>query len=350
MTSSWIFENKVIMKGKDKMKTSAIVSALFIGAMVTGCTSYTGMTTDADDLVDDANQAYASDAQQKFIARMKAPARPVVIKEAPEMGLFLGPTVSFGHPLCQDIAVRKELVLAFKGQLREKVGGMKDFKLLDEQGPAMVAVGDAAMQQPANYRLTYNITSIELKENATGGLVTGIAGSAFGGGVGQKVADQKFWDGIAKVEVRLLKPDGTTPIFSFVGEGKFTKMVDAHSPLNKEILLGAVRAAADNAMAGYVQKFGPPIFVTDTCQGGLFARLSVGAKFGIQPNQKVEFYRNKVRKDAMGGEEVSRVVVASGIVGAKKAPVEDDGAWVLIDDFDSDMRKVFRFTSARIVK
>ncbi len=50
-------------------------------------------------------------------------------------------------------------------------------------------------------------------------------------------------------------------------------------------------------------KFGPPIYVTDTCQGGAFARLSVGAEYGIRPGQKIEFYQNKIRKNAAGEED-----------------------------------------------
>ena len=248
--------------------------------------------------------------------------------------------------------MRKELVVAFKGQLRNKVAGIKDFKLIEESTPmvSVVAEGDAA--PPQNYLMTYNITSIELRENAGGSLAMGLAGSAMAATVGSAgviMANQKFWDAIAQVEVRLFKPNGTDCIFSFIGEGKFTKMVDAYNPLSKDLLLGAVKAAADNAMAGYAVKFGPPIFVTDTCQNGQFARLSVGAKFGVQTSQKVEFYRNRVRKSATGEDEVSRQVVGSGIVGEAKAPVEDDGAWVLVNDYDDDKRTVFRWTSARIL-
>lgn len=313
-----------------------------------GCVSYNGITEVGDDMVDEANQAYAGEAQKAYVARMKAPPRPVVIREAPGMNLFLAPAAG-GHPLCQNLAVRKELVVAFKDQLRDIVSGIKDFKLIDESTPMVSVVAEGDAPPPQNYLMTYNITSIELRENAGGSLATGLAGSAVGGRAGRQVANQKFWDAIAKVEVRLFKPNGTDCIFSFVGDGVFTKMVDANNPLSKDLLLGAVKAAADNAMAGYAVKFGPPIFVTDTCQNGRFARLSVGAKFGVQAAQRVEFYRNRVRKGATGEDEVSRQVVGSGIVGRAKAPVEDDGAWVLVNDYDVEKRTVFRWTSARIL-
>ena len=313
-----------------------------------GCVSYNGITEVGDDMVDEANQAYAGEAQKAYVARMKAPPRPVVIREAPGMNLFLAPAAG-GHPLCQNLAVRKELVVAFKGQLRDIVSGIKDFKLIEESTPMVSVVAEGDAPPPQNYLMTYNITSIELRENAGGSLATGLAGSAVGGRAGRQVANQKFWDAIAKVEVRLFKPNGTDCIFSFVGDGVFTKMVDANNPLSKDLLLGAVKAAADNAMAGYAVKFGPPIFVTDTCQNGRFARLSVGAKFGVQAAQRVEFYRNRVRKGATGEDEVSRQVVGSGIVGRAKAPVEDDGAWVLVNDYDVEKRTVFRWTSARIL-
>lgn len=334
------------------MKTIGMKQSLvfaFATAMLVGCVSYNGRTVDADDMVDESNQIYAQQAQNAFVARMKAPARPVVVTEAPEMGIFLDAARSpfGGHPLCNNLVVRKEVALAFKAQLRDKVSGIKDFKLVEE-AQSMVSVGDEVTPSQ-NYRLTYNVTSLELKENASGSLATGLAGAALGGRVGGKVSDQKFWDGVAKVEIRLFKPDGTTPIFSFVGEGVYRKMVDASSPLDKTFLLEAVKIAANNAMKGYVEKFGPPIFVSDTCQGGQFAKLSVGSKFGIQPGQRVEFYRNKVRKGVSGEDEVSRKVVGNGIVGGKNAPVEEDGAWVLVEDFDASNRSVFRWTSARIM-
>lgn len=319
-------------------------------ASLSGCLSYTGITGDADEQVDEGNKAFVAAAQKAYVARLKAPARPVVITEAPAMALFLGPQSVVGHPVCNDLNVRKELAMMFKSQLRERVGTIKDFKLVDETVPALEVIGEGDGIAPENYRLYYNITGVELKENSAGSLATGLIGSQLGGYAGRTVADQKFWDGIAKVEVRLMKPNGTDCVFSFVGEGKYTKMVDQYTPVSKELLLEAVKIAAANAMEGYNAKFGPQMYVTDTCQDGRFARLSAGAQFGIVPNQKVEFYRNVVRESATGEEEVSRRVVATGVVGALNAPVEDDGAWVLVDDYDEKSRKVFRWTSARILK
>ena len=319
-----------------------------------GCVSYKGLSEPGDDLADEANQAFARTAQEEFVKRLNAPARPVVIKEAPGMNLFLAPTTdrvptTDAQTLCQSLVVRKELSVAFKSQLREKVAGIKDFKLIEDATPVIniTAEGEAAV--PQNYLMTYNITSIELRENAVGSLATGLGGRAIGGGAGRLVAGQKFWDAIAQVEVRLFKPGGVECIFSFVGEGRYRKMVDENNPLSKDLLLGAVKAAANNAMEGYVVKFGPPIFVTDTCQNGQFARLSVGAKFGVVPNQKVEFYRNKVRQGVSGEAEVARQVVGTGVIGVKNAPVEDDGAWVLVNDYDEKRRTVFRWTFARIL-
>ena len=313
-----------------------------------GCVSYTGISDVGDDLVDEANQPYAGAAQKAYIARLNAPARPVVIREAPGMGLFLNPTAS-GHPLCQDLNVRKELAVAFKGQLRDKVAGMKDFKLVDEATPVISVVAEGELPPPQNYVMTYNVTSIELRENAAGSLTTGLIGRGVGGSSGQLVANQKFWDAIAKVEVRLFKPNGTECIFSFVGEGTYTKMVDAYNPLSKELLLGAISVAADNAMADYIVKFGPPIYVTDTCQNGQFARISVGSRFGVRGGQRVEFYRNRVRAGVTGQQEVSRQIVGTGVVGGMQAPIEDDGAWVFVNDYDDSNRTVFRWTSARIL-
>ena len=323
-------------------------AAACTGAMLAGCVSYNGQTLDTDDMVDEANQAYAAEAQKMFVARMKAPPRPVIVTEAPEMAIFLDSSKSVfsGHPLCNDLAVRKEAALAFKAQLRQKVSSIKDFRLVEE-AQAMVAVGDE-VSSAQNYRLTYNITSLAIRESATGFVSSGLTTTALT--KGPRNSMEKYWDGVATVEVRLFKPDGTSQIFSFTGEGICTKTETPTTPLDKTILTDAVKAAAENAMDGYVKKFGPPIFVAETCQGGQFAKLSVGSKFGVQAGQRVEFYRNKVRKGVSGADEVSRVVVGNGIVGEKNAPVEPDGAWVYIENFDALTRSVFRWTSARIME
>ena len=326
------------------MRKIMIVAAVACALSFVGCVSYTGISEPGDDKVDEANQKYASETHRAYVARMKAPSRPVVIKEAPAMNMFLTQT-TVGHPLYQDPQVRRELVLAFKSQLREKVAGIKDFKLVEETTPVVSVVTEGDVPPPQNYLMTYNITSIELKKNATANLIK----NGIRGGAGGLVANQEFWDAIAKVEVRLFKPNGTDCIFSFVGDGLYRKMVDAYSPLSKDLLLCAVKVAADNAMEGYAAKFGPPIFVTDTCQNGRFARLNVGSKFGVERKQKVEFYRNKVRLGVSGEEEVARQVVGTGYVGKDHAPVEEDGAWVRVEDYDEEKRAVFRWTSARIL-
>lgn len=317
--------------------------------LMTGCVSYTGIATDEDEKVDAGNQAYAAAAAKSYAARKNAKARPAIVKEAPGVNLFLESKAFSSHPVCQNLALRKELLLAFKSQLREKVNTLKDFKLLEENAPATSVVAEGEEAVPQNYVFTYNISSIEIKQDSSGTLATGLAGAALGGSVGKTVADQKFWDGIAKVEVRLMDPTGTKCIFSYTGDGVVNKMVAADQPIDKSILLEAVKIAADNAIAGYITQFGPPIYVTDTCQGGQFVRLSVGSEYGIQPEQNIEFYQNKVRTSATGEEEVSRKVVGQGVVGVDKAPVEADGAWVRVSDFDSANRTVFRFTSARVL-
>lgn len=337
------------MERKNRMKDRLTFGlALFAGAMMTGCVSYTGQTLPSDDRADEANQAFAAQAQKSFEARMKAPPRPVVVTEAPEMAIFLDSRKSLfsGHPLCNDLAVRKEAALAFKAQLRQKVSGIKDFRLVEDR-QAMVAVGDE-VSSAQNYRLTYNITSLALRESTTGFVSSGLTTVALTRG--PRDSWEKYWDGVATVEVRLFKPDGVTQIFSFVGEGLCTKVETATTPLDKTILSDAVKAAADNAMDGYVKTFGPPIFVTDTCQGGLFVRLNIGSKFGVQAGQRVEFFRHQVRKGLSGEDEVSRVVVGNGLVGEKNAPVEPDGAWVYVENFDETARTVFRWTSARVMQ
>ena len=317
------------------MKTILIAAAAASVLLFVGCVSYDGIAQMGDDLADESNQVYASAAQQDYLVRMKAPPRPVVIREAPGMSLFLAPS-AVGHPLCQDLNIRKELAVVFKSQLRDKVAGLKDFRLVEESMPVISVVAEGESAPPQNYLMTYNIVSLDLNP-VVGGVVLYSNG--------RRLIE---WNATAKVEVRLFKPNGTDCIFSFIGDGIYVQRVEESNPPN-DLLIGAVSAAVNHALADYVVKFGPPIFVTDTCQNGRFVRLSVGSKFGVRSGQKVEFYRNRVRPGLTGGEEVSRQVVGTGIVGARHAPVEDDGAWVFVNDYHDDRRTVFRWTSARIL-
>ena len=342
------------------MNMKEMICAAGAVAMLAGCVSYSGAVLPADELTDESNQAYAMRAKKSFDARMKAPPRSVVVTEAPGLALFLGQKTWFArHPLANDLGVRKEAALAFKSALRDHVSRIKDFRLVDE-AQAMVAVGDE-LPSAANYRMTYNITSLELKEDASdnfssglagcaiGGAVSGFAGGAIGGAVGQTVANQKSWDGVATVEIRLFKPDGVTSIFNFTGTGVYNGTVDATSPVDKTFLIEAVKLAADDAMKQYVQKFGPPIYVTETCQGGQFAHLNLGSRMGIQSGMTVEFYQNALRKGLDGQDEEVQKVVARGTIGAYGAPVEPNGAWAVVEGFKPEQRVVYRWTSARIL-
>ena len=330
------------------MNIKEMICAAGAVAMLAGCVSYSGAVLPADELTDESNQAYAMRAKKSFDARMKAPPRSVVVTEAPGIALFLGQKTWFaGHPLANDLGVRKEAALAFKSALRDHVSRIKDFRLVDE-AQAMVAVGDE-LPSAANYRMTYNITSLELKENANDNFSSSLTGHVIGGAVGQTIANQKSWDGVATVEIRLFKPDGVTSIFNFTGTGVYNGTVDATSPVDKTFLIEAVKLAADDAMKQYVQKFGPPIYVTETCQGGQFAHLNLGSRMGIQSGMMVEFYQNAIRKGLDGQDEEVQKVVARGTIGAYGAPVEPNGAWAVVDGFKPEQRVVYRWTSARIL-
>ena len=325
------------------MNMRSLLFAAGSAALLASCaTQYTGMMLRDDDLTDEENMAYAAQAQKAYEARMKAPPRPVVITEAPSMSFFLEPKSKLtGHRLCNDLGVRKEVAVASKGYLRDKVSSIKDFKLQDE-AQAMVAVGDE-LAPSSNYRMTYSITSLALRKNSIGSRAINMVGSFVEG----DVEAQGGWDGVATVEIRLFKPDGVTSIFSFTGKGVYNKLGEQ---VDVTYLTEAVKLAIDDAMDQYIMKYGPPTFVTETCQGGAFARLNMGALLGVQPGMKVEFYQNKVRKGLSGEDEVFKRTVARGTVAENGAPVEPDGAWVFIDEFNPEHRAVFRWTSARILR
>ena len=156
------------------------------------------------------------------------------------------------------------------------------------------------------------------------------------------------------IELNLVSPDGKS-IFTFAENVLYPKKFPNTKP-DITLMKDAAAYAVQQAMNSYVIKFGPPLYVDETRGNGLFVRLSAGTEYGIQPGQRVRFYRNVIKKfPTLPGEpektEVSKQFIREGIVGSCGAPVEKDHAWVYVKDNDQPgMRSVFTWTSAEIIK
>lgn len=159
---------------------------------------------------------------------------------------------------------------------------------------------------------------------------------------------------VVSLEVSLTAPDGKN-IFNFAQKVTYDEKLPSSSP-SESTLKQAVAFAVRAAMRQYAVKFGPPIYVDQTIGNGLFARLSAGSEYGIQPNQKVRFFRQVSRKvPTLPNEpekfEISKQFIREGIVGIYGAPVERDHAWVYLSGNDDPLkRSVFTWTSAEIIK
>ena len=344
------------------MNLKKMLSVAGSAALLTGCVamngvwvslgfiSYSGSVMPGDAKEDELNRPYAAKAAQDFKKRMQFK-RAVTLQESQHLALFLNEgrvsasgAVKDPAVLCADRDVRKSLVVQCKGQLRTEIGALRDLKLVgsDENAAPMVSVGDEAAAKPAGYRIVYNITSIDMKDATTSDQLN--VTPKFAGA--QQPQNTKTWVGSAKVEVQMIDPNGN-PVFNFTGDGVSSQ--DTVDGPNRGILEAAVRMAVTKAMAKYSEKFGPPIYVTQTCQDGQFVQISVGSDYGIREGQKIEFFRNVVRDGATGEKETIAQRVGTGVVGIGKAPVDKDKAWVCVDSFDPENRTVFTWISARIL-
>lgn len=324
-----------------------LLVSIFGACVVCGCTSYTGLVTPGDDIVDEGNLPFAQKAAQDYAARQQF-RRPVVIQEAEGVNFFLSPNYvprsnnARANALCQNIDTRRALLQSAKATLRSIVHDLKDLELTGEGPEGLVNVSVDSQTPPAVYRLTYNIANIDMQlRQASWGLVR-VASSAE-----NKVAYE--WVANASVEIRLIDPNGNV-VFTFNSMGTLTQSDDGSLNPNMTMLEQAAAKGVADAMKQYALKFGPPIYVTDTCQNGEFARINVGSDYGVQAGMRVEFFRHREKKSFDGKTELVEQRVGTGIVGKGGATVEPGCAWVYVEGYDKDERTVFQWTSAKLLE
>lgn len=329
------------------MNLKAVAVALGLGALASGCVSYTGVTGPGDDLVDEANQPYAAKAAKEYDERQKF-SRPVLIQEAEGVNLFLSPNWvprsnnERANALCSNLEVRRSMLQGAKAQLRDVVMTLKDLKLVGDAQKNIVEI--TTDMTPSNvYRITYNISNVDMQlhESESISLKRGMSSHE------NKICYE--WIANVSVEVRMIKPDGSTA-FNFTAVGTHSQMDDGSLEPNQTMLVQATTLAIKTAMKKYAFEFGPPIYVTDTCQDGEFARLSVGTAYGLQKNMRVEFFRMRETKNVNGEVSMVKQRVGLGVIGAGDAPCDKDSVWAHVESYDKENRTVFQWTSARLLE
>lgn len=325
-------------------ETPILVLAL---SVLCGCASYTGVVAPGDDLVDKANRPFAEKAEKEYREWQKF-CRPVVIEEAEGVNLFLSPNYvprcnnDRANELCMNIDTRRAMLQSAKATLRSIVQDLRSLNLLDGDGSPMVEVGVDPETPPRIYHITYNISNVDLQlRKAALGLVRVVSSSE------NKIAYE--WVANASVEVRMIDPDGNA-VFTFNSMGTLTQTDDGSLNPNMTMLEQAAVQGVKEAMKQYAYKFGPPIYVTDTCQNGEFVRINIGSDYGVRPGMRVEFIRHRKKAGLSGNDEYAEQRVGVGVVGDGGAPVQADCAWVHVDDFDGKNRMVFQWTSAKLIR
>jgi hypothetical protein len=331
------------------LKSFKFFSVLVVATALTGCISYTGVVTPGDELVDESNAPFAKSAADTFAQRQKF-RRQVVIQEAEGVNLFLSPQFvarSNNHranALCRNIEVRRTMLQSAKARLREMVSSLKDLQLTGDASAPMVSVTADDNAVPSVYRITYNISNLDLQLRESSGLGNFVRSAS-----SKENKIYYSWIANVTVEVRMIAPDGSN-VFTFNSVGTLSQDDDGSLNPNPTMLEQASINAITGAMKQYAYKFGPPIYVTETCQNGEFACLSVGADYGLREGMKVEFFRHRQKKGLDGNVEMTEMRVGTGTVGQGKAPVESAKAWVHVDNYDSEARTVFQWTSAKLIK
>lgn len=329
------------------IKTAICASAAAFA--MAGCVSYTGAVMPGDNLVDEANQPFAKKAAEDFAARQKF-RRPVIIQEAEGVNLFLSPSYvprsnnPRANALCSNIETRRTILQSAKAQLREIVMGLRDLQLTGDATAPMVSVSadEPGAGAPQVYRITYNVSNIDLQlRESSMDLIR--AGSS---------RDNKVyyeWVANVTVEVRMIDPLGNA-VFTFNAMGTNSQDDDGSLNPNVTMLEQAATKAISLAMKEYAHKFGPPIYVTDTCQNGEFVHLNAGTDYGIRPGMLVAFIRHRETKSLDGGVQMTEQRVGTGIVGRGGAPVEAGSSWAHVEDYDEKQRTVFQWTSVKLLK
>lgn len=312
-----------------------------LALFVSGCASYTGLVTPGDDQVDEGNKPFAAKAAADYRQRQQF-RRPVVIQEAEGIGMFLSPSYvprsndAQANALCRNLEVRRTMVQSAKAKLREIVSGLRDLQLTGEGEVPMVSVSSDSERLPSVYRITYNIANLDLQLKVNQFVTVN----------GRHPAE---WTANASVEIRMIDPAGNA-VFTFPAQGVVSQSDDGSMRPNATMLEEAVCAGVAKAMSQYAFKFGPPIYVVDTCQNGEYARISIGTDYGIKQGMRVEFIRHRNRQGFDGNVEIAEQRVGTGTVGYGDAPVEAKCAWVHVDDYDAKApRSVFQWTSVKLL-
>ena len=332
------------------MKKELFVKELFVlvcalAVFLSGCVSYTGAILPGDDAIDEGNKVYAQKAAQDYAQRQKFK-REVEIYEAEGMKLFLSPQYvpRSSNPrvneLCQNIEIRRTIAQSAKASLKECVLGLQDLKLVGENAPAMVSVQSDDDKPASNaYRITYNIANVDMQVRQLDLSDIGMVSS-----------NNMKWVANASVEVRMVAPDGTN-VFNFSEMGTISQADDGSLRPNATMLEQAAVDGIKKAMKKYSIKFGPVLYVLETCQNGEFVRINAGTNFGLKPGMKIKFFRYRDVEGLDGQQEALESLVAMGTVGVANAPLEEKSAWVHIDGYDKKApRSVFRWTLASVVQ
>ena len=330
-------------KELSKMRKIALFFVCGFVSLFVGCISYTGAIMPGDDAVDEGNRAFAQKAAQEYAQRQQFK-REVTIQEAEGMRLFLSPEYvpRTNNPrvneLCRNIEIRRAIAQSAKACLKEIVNNLQDLKLVGENAPAMVSV--QADDNPATsqiYKIAYNIANVDMQLRETSNVLN-------------KKETICTWVANASVEIKMIAPNGNA-VFNFSAMGTASQSDDGSRRPNATMLEEAAVEGVKLAMKKYSLKFGPVLYVVETCQNGEFARINAGTNFGLKPGMKIEFFHCRMQEGLDGQPEAIETRVALGTIGVANAPINEDSAWVHIDGYDKNApRTVFRWTSARVVQ
>ena len=230
----------------------------------------------------------------------------------------------------------RRLLVAYAGKILGAFSTVKSLKIVGTEDEAMAQLSAPTIGVPeadkATYVLSYNILSLSTKR---------VQKTLLGRPVVINGQPQYCFVGEMSANIALLNEKGQQKM-------NLAASVKVDGQETDELAQQAlIDAAVANLIGQYSERVAPPAYVSQLRGNGLFAEITLGSDYGIQPGTSIEFYQNVKSTDFVSGKPtVKKTVVATGKV-ADARFITPNSSWVKIDYHH--YRKAHLGTFARVM-
>lgn len=239
--------------------------------------------------------------------------------------------------------ILKKLTDNFRDNLDSAISNLADFEsiprseisaIMSDNEIAKLTSDDVkdVKIKAADFMLIFKITNYAMVKNDN--LVGGLLSQASSGGQGKG-----SYKGEIKAKITLINVNENKKEFTKSITGLSTNSAESAQPQEATSPLGE---ACENAVKDFVTQFSvdyaPPAIVEQTKGSGKVALISLGKNYGLMKGMKIEFYELR-EKDG----KKHCIPFAYG----KILEVEEDAAWVDVEDFEKAGVKENHFARVR---